>query len=185
MRFDAHANMSRRGLYHRQFHRLQLARRNRLNRSVCHTHLRFVSRLKRQSKSRTPLSWGLNSRRWWGDLLACRRRRALPIVRRRHISCCPEISVRPAIHPEKPRESNCRDQSSDSYVRRCRASKVCGKLLSLRSPLPSKRRELGSRNAGCGIRCSRRQSGQISSGSGSALNMRASQDFDLSSVRDR
>jgi len=128
MGFDAHANMSRRGLYHRQFHRLQLARRNRLNRSVCHTHLRFVSRLKRQSKSRTPLSWGLNSRRWWGDLLACRRRRALPIVRRRHISCCPEISVRPAIHPEKPRESNCRDQSSDSYVRRCRASKVCGKL---------------------------------------------------------
>jgi hypothetical protein len=139
MGFDAHANMSRRGLYHRQFHHLRLARRNRLNRSVCHTHLRFVSRLKRQSKSRTPLSWGLNSRRWWGDLLACRRRRALPIVWRRHISCCLEISVRPAIHPEKPRESNCRDQSSDSYVRRCRASKVCGKWLSLRSPLPSKK----------------------------------------------
>jgi hypothetical protein len=56
---------------------------------------------------------------------------------------------------------------------------------SLRSPLPSKRRELGSRKAGCGIRRSRRQPGQISSGPESALNMRASQDFDLSSVRDR
>ena len=87
-----------------------------------------VSRLKRQSKSRTPLSWGLNSSRWWGDLLACRRRRSLPIVWRRHIGCCLEISVRPAMHPEKPRKSNCRDLSSDSYVRRCRANKVCGKF---------------------------------------------------------
>src|SRR5258707_2831335 len=41
--FDANANMPRRRLCHRQVHRLELAGRDRLNRSVRCTHVRFTS----------------------------------------------------------------------------------------------------------------------------------------------